>query len=213
MPVLELKTEPLSIKNLRAAMDGSRPCISFDNAEGNAYVLCFSQGEEVERGDLNLKEEDLEKLFLGALLKIHPPGKGEVRLQGVSRQKFHVSDRFYDFTLQPPERVQVWTLTASPAGEYALYIPKKGEQMAFFPACFSYTWIIKGSKEKAGALTVTMDPNARYTDGALEYQVGEAPGIPIPKSALGTEIPIVHEGQRVRVVTAPEYASLYLAVS
>ncbi len=140
-------------------------------------------------------------------MKKETENKGSVRLQGVSRIAFDALPS-YPIEASPPERLQVWALQNG-GGAVTLHAPEKpGAEMLYIPMYYSFSWT--GTKDDVGSLRIDLPEAENYVDGALEYQSGALPAIPVPRSGLNRAIPLkCRDRAAFRVQPSEGFESMY----
>lgn len=207
MPIEPIKVEALRVQNLSLGANADGYYISGSCGFAETFVLCFSQ-HALGRKDLDLTEEELLQLYQGTNGKTL--NKGEVRLQGIPQRMFSTSNVFSDFVARPPEQIQLWSMTRVPNGPATLYVPDTpGKETCFVPLRYQYA--ILPRPNGLTELTVRINGNelSQYQDGALLYQVGDFPEIPIANACINQPLSIRTGGLPLTVQVAAEFKGRY----
>lgn len=206
MPIVDLVNDRLRVRNLKIDKDvNGKRYIQWVCQNAEAYILCFSRHGGVDVRTLDLTEEELSVLSKGGNKEIlHPDGKSTLcRLQGVRKEQVEGTSAFRDFTIRPPEFVQVWSLLANRiTGEVTLYMPALDEQCCHAPLHYKVS-VRKNIGNASLLVSVDSDDlnSSMYQEGDLCYSVNGCLPIPIPKGWLNRDITFrVDESSHVVVI-------------
>ena len=206
MPITELVNDRLRVRNLKIDKDvNGKRYIQWIFQEADAFVLCFSRYGGIDPQTLNLSEADLVSLSKGGGKEILNSDGDTVlcRLQGVRKEQVEGSSAFRDFTIKPPEYVQVWSLLAHRiTGEVTLYAPPVDEQWCHAPLEYNVS-VVKSAG--MATLRVSVDEadkkSSVYQDGDLCDIVNGCLPIPIPKNWLNNDIKFkIEESSQILVI-------------
>lgn len=168
-----------------------------------AYVLCFSNGAgNIDCEKLGLTEEDLICLHDGGTIQ-----RSGCRLQGVTSRTFHAMPQFRGFVVNPPERIQIWSMVTS-YGKVTLY-HTDNEISDYIPLCYTVKY---GSEEDYVTIEIGIEKREvdNYTDGALMYKIDSKDPVPLPKSWINRPIRLNTDNPAaVKVIIQEEYAEKY----
>lgn len=188
MPIAKLENNLYRIRDLSVGLSGDEYYLNMNPAHAQACVLCISRVRPISVEELQLTEENLEFLFSGGTLEFD-----SYVLQGISGRQLAALAQYRQLRLQPPAYIQAWAMSATQTGKN-IYVPDDpNEQCILVPV--HYQVIING-----GNLLLKLDEAEGYSDGDLLYQIEDHLPVPIPKSALGTSIPLRAHPDKLRVV-------------
>jgi len=214
MPIRKLDSSAFAVSDFTVNMDNrGKHFIYLSCAYAESYVFCFSKKGEIFAEDLSLTEKDIESLCAGGSMEFDTKDKGRVRLKGVRKIVFDSTTRFNDFTVNPPERIQVWTISKNNIGTCDLYIPEViGKETAYVPAHFSYTLEKRNSPKgnQIVELTISIGEGTDYVDGAIEYKFGDFKSIPLPLSYINKRFTVKDFGLPLKVAPAKGFEDMYV---
>lgn len=204
MPVEKANIGLYDVKDLMVVKSGDGYAMQLVCPRATAFVLCFSKGTEpIDCESLNLTDTELEDLHNNAMFE-----RNGCRLQGVMAHTFMSMPQFKGFKVNPPELVQVWSMSRNNFGTIKLYKPLE-EAAVFVPLNYSVQFGMAGN---CVTLQVGLDPKKldNYTDGSILYQVSGMDPVPIPRSWLNRPFRLnAPNKDAVKIVVSEQFQNMY----
>ena len=211
MPIDKLPSRLYEVANIRFGYNarGERYITWDRSGDADAYVICMVRGTPVEEADLAgcLGEAKLAQLYKSMQVDVQLEDGRTCALHGVSSRIFD-DDPLVVVEADAPMLAQVWTMKKSYA-TYCLFLPQDAQsQCCLLPTEYDVSFFAgnpqaKSVDDRLSVLKVSIENEAEYENGALEYQVGDSAPVPIPRRWINQQIPLMIGDANPRVAVRP----------
>lgn len=209
MPILQPQTQDDIVHGLRVTQDGhGRQCLAWESVgHATSYIACYSvvrQGSCAGELRAALTDADLGILAGGGRREVSLASGAHLALQGITRAAFDQCPHV-DASGELGNWARVWCATES-FGAVSLYVPDAADdQVCCIPQRFGFeaTRIKSRRKPTLTHLVVTLENPKCYSDGDLQYRVGNLHAIPLPAALVESGFDIRIESDSLPVVVEP----------